>query len=330
MSATSNVSSNSLEPDCFFGEMVSDRFQIADKVLGNGAFGFAFLCHDLENQSNTKKAQCIAKVEMEPTISCFYKDQTQLEHEYSIYQHLHKHPKLCKFIPKVYLFTKHKLEDDPTVFPCLVLERVGIDLFSLATDQKYGYFTPQVLATLGIQVINALRYMHSMFIAHRDIKPQNIMLYASRNEKKIKIIDFGLSMPIPTPDKVPDSERHHFRSPACTLAFGAWRQHFKQVCSARTDMESFLYSWLFLAGTDLPWRHASKDLKKKELRETIGRMKYNVSLPDLCVRFDELGRDSNGATLSDFLLSFRSLRFDGIPNYKGLQHYFKFVQKISE
>ena len=40
------------------------------------------------------------------------------------------------------------------------------------------------------QLINALEYIHSLGIAHRDLKPENLLLVKN---KKIKIIDFGLS-----------------------------------------------------------------------------------------------------------------------------------------
>ena len=40
------------------------------------------------------------------------------------------------------------------------------------------------------QVVEALKYLHSLGIAHRDIKPENILIDWGY---KIKLIDFGLS-----------------------------------------------------------------------------------------------------------------------------------------
>jgi 3-phosphoinositide dependent protein kinase-1 len=40
-----------------------------------------------------------------------------------------------------------------------------------------------------IQILNAIKHMHSFNIPHRDIKPENILV--TKNEKLIKIIDFG-------------------------------------------------------------------------------------------------------------------------------------------
>ena len=44
------------------------------------------------------------------------------------------------------------------------------------------------------QLINTLVYVHSQNICHRDIKPENILY--DRENKKIKIIDFGISKKI--------------------------------------------------------------------------------------------------------------------------------------
>ncbi len=41
------------------------------------------------------------------------------------------------------------------------------------------------------QILHGVDWMHVNNIVHRDLKPQNILV--SRNGKKIKIADFGLS-----------------------------------------------------------------------------------------------------------------------------------------
>jgi len=55
---------------------------------------------------------------------------------------------------------------------------------------EFGALGEPIARTLFIQMINALSYLHSQNIIHRDIKPQNILFDDHYN---IKIADFGLS-----------------------------------------------------------------------------------------------------------------------------------------
>ena len=41
------------------------------------------------------------------------------------------------------------------------------------------------------QVLEALNYLHLNFIAHKDMKPENILLETSFDLNSIKLIDFG-------------------------------------------------------------------------------------------------------------------------------------------
>lgn len=75
----------------------------------------------------------------------------------------------------------------------LVLELVeGGDLFDHIVAQEGKGFTEDVARHMFMQMLQAMKYLHSKNIVHRDLKPENILL-VSKDSHDIRISDFGLS-----------------------------------------------------------------------------------------------------------------------------------------
>ena len=66
----------------------------------------------------------------------------------------------------------------------------GGELFNYIIEK--GYLSEDESRYIFQQMIDAIYYLHKMGICHRDLKPENI-LFDSKDKKRIKIIDFGLS-----------------------------------------------------------------------------------------------------------------------------------------
>ena len=59
--------------------------------------------------------------------------------------------------------------------------------------QRNGPFSPEEALRITRSVLTALSFLHDEGYVHRDIDPSNIMEYEKNNQKKIKIIDFGIA-----------------------------------------------------------------------------------------------------------------------------------------
>ena len=80
--------------------------------------------------------------------------------------------------------------DSPTRFPTSDPDVDTRSLANLTTthDSKADYF--RLIATLGLQLSDALQYAHEQGVVHRDIKPSNLMI---DNRGNPWITDFGLA-----------------------------------------------------------------------------------------------------------------------------------------
>ncbi|QRV82838.1 casein kinase [Ceratobasidium sp. AG-Ba] len=166
-----------------------------------------------------------------------------LQHESNVLNILSGHPS----IPTVYAYGR-------------------IDHFELMSmellDQSLGDFVQQKgplsviqVAEIGCQIVNALEHMSIRGLAHRDIKPDNIMLY-SRASSRVCLIDFGLTYRVP--DRVhPTNISNSPEKPQGvfgTLPYASLNAHRDdQILSYRDDLESLSYTLLWLLCGSLPW-----------------------------------------------------------------------------
>jgi serine/threonine protein kinase len=160
------------------------------RVLGEGGFGKIFL-YDFKKSNQkivVKQVHSHSTKEFLWKIKNIFRTQERspktlkrelLFHEYKIGVQL-DHP----FIRKTFDY------DDKT--PCLFLEYLEeyIDLYDFLVD-CHSKISLQEKFVIFTNIVKAVEYMHSKFIAHLDIKPENIMIHPRTLD--IKLIDFGKS-----------------------------------------------------------------------------------------------------------------------------------------
>jgi serine/threonine protein kinase len=80
--------------------------------------------------------------------------------------------------------------DRNTLFLVMELVRGG-DLFDRVVARgRYGEHEARVVM---VQVLGAMQFMHDKNVAHRDMKPENILLLSKDSDTDVKITDFGLA-----------------------------------------------------------------------------------------------------------------------------------------
>lgn len=174
------------------GENLTPRYKILSK-LGEGTFGMVLECWDRVTRSyvavkvirNIDKYRRAAMVELEVLNSI---DQNDVEGQWHCVRLLHW-----------FDYRDHV---------CMVFSKLGPSLFDFLQRNGYRPFHVNLVRHFGLQILEAVAYMHDLSLIHTDLKPENILLEkegyerrssspSSRSGKRVpissdlKVIDFG-------------------------------------------------------------------------------------------------------------------------------------------
>ena len=212
-------------------------------------------------------------------------------------------------IPKIICYGNNETHN------ILIQELLGHSLEELFNTCKRK-FTLKTVCSIGIEMIKRIKFIHSKYHIHRDIKPDNFMTGIEKNDDKIYIIDFGLAKKYYS-----SSKKHHIKFRTGKNLIGTARYcgrnaHRGYEQGRRDDIESIGYVLMYFLNGVLPWQ-GIKVMKGEEHFERIAEKKYNTS-------FEELTKGNP----EEFLLYFKhcdSLKFEDEPNYDYLIDLFKTV-----
>nr|ABZ89189.1 hypothetical protein 46C02.15 [Coffea canephora] len=151
-------------------ESLKTEYQLCEE-LGRGRFGIVYRCFSpLTGESYACKT-------IDKTLLLDSTDRECLEKEPKILHLLAGHPNILHLF-KIY-------EDDNYLHLISELCSAGDDLF---TRVSRGPLMEPEAAQILKQLVSAISYCHHMGVAHRDIKPDNI-LFDTRG--RLKLADFG-------------------------------------------------------------------------------------------------------------------------------------------
>ncbi|MDG2990591.1 serine/threonine protein kinase [Candidatus Synechococcus calcipolaris G9] len=165
---------------------------VAEKVLGAGGFGAAYLARDLNTPS---LRQCVIK-QLRPNFTDpgdIQKAHELFEREGTVLEKLGEHPQIPYLFAFFDLEIKTNLGQHPDRFFYLVQELVEGDSLEDELIRQGPLSEAQVLQLLQ-ELLPVLQFIHDRRSIHRDIKPSNIMRQKVANvpgQSRLYLIDFG-------------------------------------------------------------------------------------------------------------------------------------------
>jgi eukaryotic-like serine/threonine-protein kinase len=157
------------------GALVADRYRLIEQV-GSGAMGVVWKAHDERLGRTVAIKRLVGRYALSETMT--EETRRRAMREARIAARLQHRNAIALF---------DVAEDDGD--PILVMEFLPSKSLSAVLEER-GTLTPAEAAEIGAQVAEAIAAAHAVGIAHRDIKPGNILLAENGT---VKITDFGIS-----------------------------------------------------------------------------------------------------------------------------------------
>ena len=283
------------EEDKFLKEnpIVFKKYKVKNK-LGEGAFGDVYLGQAIENN------QYVAlKVEPRKIAKPILESEAFLLYSIS-----------GLGIPEVKSFGKVKN------YTILVEPLLGKSLFDIFAENHKNMSLEDV-CLIGKQVIDRIEWVHSKYIVHRDIKPDNFLI-GKKDPNVIYIIDFGLSKKYRS-----STTNKHIRfgftgKLTGTVRFASANALRGGEQSRRDDIESIGYMLVYFMKKRLPWQGVT-GAKKMERYLKIYKMKKNTTPEDLCSGLPP--------EMTEYMKYAKKLEFEQQPDYKYLRKLFSKMLK---
>ena len=199
---------------------------IIQHIIGNGAFGKV-----LQGEHERTKEKVAIKIESKDAPYTFLKRET------SILNHLHSQG--SRNTPSIYWFGPWNNSI------CMVIPLYDASLYE---RRKQKEFTVETVIKTMVKAIDIIEFIHTHYILHRDIKPQNFMI----KDGELFLIDFGFATFFIDENKnhiLPGSQQHIIGSPK----YVSIHVHDGVESSRRDDLISLGYMYIYLLFGELEW-----------------------------------------------------------------------------
>ena len=203
-------------------------------------------------------------------------------------------------------------------FNILIEELLGPSLNDYFKLKKR--FPLKDICMIALQALDRLEYIHSKYIIHQDIKPQNFLI-GRKDPKVIYLIDFGFSKKYKSSRTGKHIQYKKLGKLFGSLAYSSINGNAGYEQSRRDDLESLGYMLVFLTKRYLPWNKIkiTKNIKegKETIEEEIYKMKKSFKPEKLCEGLPE--------EFIDYIKYCRKLEFEQDPDYNYLKNVFALI-----
>lgn len=162
-------------------------------------------------------------------------------------------------------------------YDLMFMECLGPSLRKLKRQCTDSRFTLSTSLRIAIEMLRSIRALHEKGYIHRDIKPDNFVLRASKSAP-IALIDYGLSRRYITEDgeMIPPRIKPGFVG---TDKFASITAHNSEEQTRRDDIESWFYCLLQIMLGQVPWSQYRKRDDMKIVKETIDYHTFLAEYP---------------------------------------------------
>ncbi len=261
--------------------MIANKYNIIEKI-GSGTFGSIY------KGQNIRTGEDVA-IKVEP----LQNGTNLLKNEARIYQYL----KGGIGIPQVKWFGV----DDTNNY--MVINLLGESL--QAYKNAHGAFSLADIMFTGAQMIERIKHVHESGLIHRDIKPDNFLFGINEHREKIYIIDFGFCKQSNASTKATPAT---MTSIIGTPNYISINVHNHIEPDKHDDMESILYTLMYLLYDKLPWDIPNiTNTRIRDMKQAILYGPANITLPKLFTQFVSIlskGRENDTPRYDLFLKLF--------------------------
>ena len=284
--------------------MIAKKYSKVSKI-GEGKFGEVF-------RGTYQKTGAPVAIKIEKSNSPI----KMIKHEASLLNYLYS--KGCRTTPIVYWYG---LAD---THPTMIIPFYEMSLSQWITNNQGLSQTLDSKKRLMIQMIDILDTIHSNFIIHRDIKPDNFML--RDNNTSVVLIDFGLATVYVDDAKDPMPLSKNTSSTILgTPKYISIHIHAGLDPGRRDDLISLGYIWLFLENDGyLPWENLPTDSNDSSIYPEIHVLHYKNKERARLKLLLLQGTNANAfsKTTIDYLEETYALEYTDCPRYEIYKELF--------